>query len=481
LALARTNGHDPEPPTLASPSDEASLIACLIIDTPGSVESITRADLKGNVFDDLSNRKWFETLLDMAADNDPVTPENVFGRIGHSRENTDKYQLLLNADPFPLKAEDFIPKLKDLFTRRLVISAAKQAELIARDLTVPSGAIMTDFQQAIANITPRSKVSLPEMVDATDFLEKDFPEPKQLIRGLVHRGSKLAIGGGSKSFKTWTLLNLAVSVASGSDWMGFETTQGKVLYCNFEIPEFAWQRRLQKVLTARSITLQRGSIMLWNLRGRAAQYQTLLPMIRDAAQEHNFDLDILDPIYKLYGDTDENAAGDVAQLMNSIEDLAVRTQSCVAFGAHFSKGNQSAKESIDRISGSGVFARDPDSILVMTKHEEENAFTVESTLRNLPPVEPFVVRWDCPLMVPDKHLDPTKLKQISGRKKERTEDDLLAILGDKNMSTQDWRILAQNESGIKERTFYTLKRALQESDRVFQSSVTHYWQRVNKK
>jgi len=35
------------------------------------------------------------------------------------------------------------------------------------------------------------------------------------------------------------------------------------------------------------------------------------------------------------------------------------------FGAHFSKGNQAGKESIDRISGSGVFARDPDTILVI--------------------------------------------------------------------------------------------------------------------
>jgi len=37
----------------------------------------------------------------------------------------------------------------------------------------------------------------------------------------------------------------------------------------------------------------------------------------------------------------------------------VKTGAAVGFGAHYSKGNQAGKEAIDRVSGSGVFARDP--------------------------------------------------------------------------------------------------------------------------
>ena len=58
-------------------------------------------------------------------------------------------------------------------------------------------------------------------------------------------------------------------------------------------------------------------------------------------------------------------------MLNEIEALAVETGAAVAFGAHYSKGNQAGKEVIDRIGGSGVFARDPDSILNFTRHEEE--------------------------------------------------------------------------------------------------------------
>src|SRR3954462_16003810 len=92
---------------------------------------------------------------------------------------------------------------------------------------------------------------------------------------------------------------------------------------------------------------------------------------------------------------------------------------CMA--GHFAKGNAAAKETIDRISGSGVFARDPDSLIPFTKHEEEGAFTVEMVLRNLPPVEPFVVKWEWPLFRRASQLDPARLKQAGGRPARFTE------------------------------------------------------------
>src|SRR5262249_28155954 len=151
-----------------------------------------------------------------------------------------------------------------------------------------------------------------------------------------------------------------------------------------------------------------------NLRGHSAPHELLFPDIRTQASKSPYGLIVVDPIYKVYGGLRENDAGEVGSLLESIERLAVETGAAVAFGAHFSKGNQAAKESSDRISGSGVFARDPDSILVMTAHEKERCFTVEATLRNFKPIEPFVVRWDYPLMRRDDSLDPRRLKQAKG-------------------------------------------------------------------
>ena len=119
---------------------------------------------------------------------------------------------------------------------------------------------------------------------------------------------------------------------------------------------------------------------------------------------------MLDPIYKGLGKRDENKAGDIASLCNEIEQLAVQSGAAVVFGAHYSKGNQAGKEAIDRIGGSGVFARDPDVILTMTPHEEKEAYVVDLTLRALPQVPPFVVRWQGVQFQPDSAADPERLR-----------------------------------------------------------------------
>jgi len=272
-----------------------------------------------------------------------------------------------------------------------------------------------------------SRFQLPEIEDASKLLSENLELPGVLIDGLLHIGSKLVIGGSSKSFKTWSLIDLAVSVSTGTEWWGRRTCPAPVLYMNFEIQSPFFSRRLDDILQARRQKLQPGQFDVWNLRGHSENLTTLIDKALGKIEGRNYGLIILDPIYKCLGGRDENKTGDITSLMNEVEKLAVEKNAAVAFGAHFSKGNQALKESIDRISGSGVFARDPDSILVMTRHEVENAFTVEATLRNFPPTLPFCVEWKFPLLVP-VNLDPQAIKQSGARSKTQpTNEEFVAI------------------------------------------------------
>lgn len=334
---------------------------------------------------------------------------------------------------------------------------------------------------AAAALPPASSVvDLPELVDAATFISEPIEPPMELVQGILHKGSKLVFGGSSKSFKTWCLLDLAMSVATGSNWIGRPTAQGKVLFLNFEIQPHAWQQRIISVAKAKGVELQPGQIILWNLRGHAAGFRLLIPRIIQRCRDEGFVLIVLDPIYKLYGGADENSAGAVAELLNSLEGLATETGAATAFGAHFAKGNASAKEAIDRISGSGVFARDPDSILVFTKHEDDDAFVVEPILRNFAPVPPFAVRWEFPLMHLADDLDPSKLKQVGGRKPEHNPDELLALLPPGGLENKAW-IKTADENGISKRTFFRLRKALEKAGKIHPSTVTGTWQPILKK
>ena len=112
----------------------------------------------------------------------------------------------------------------------------------------------------------------------------------------------------------------------------------------------------------------------------------------------------------MYGDLDENSAGDVSDLMNKLRTLANKSKAAVVFAHHFSKGNQSGKESQDRISGSGVWGRAVDTNVSITAHEAENAYTLEATPRGFRKIPPFVIKWEYPLMVRVDGLNPGKLK-----------------------------------------------------------------------
>lgn len=299
------------------------------------------------------------------------------------------------------------------------------------------------------------RFGLPPIEDGAEYISKAIELPEDIIKGVLHRGAKMVLGGTSKSFKTWTLLELSVSVATGTNWMGqFETNRGRVLYINLELDKKHFFKRLQMICDECQVTLAADHLRIWNLRGHAADITQLSPLLLKGIGRAGYALIVLDPIYKLLGARDENKAGDIAVLLNEIEKIAVKTGAAIVFGAHYSKGNQAAKEAIDRIGGSGVFARDPDSILNFTKHEEEGCFTVDATLRNHPPISPFVVRWQFPLMCAEPALNPENLKR-PGRPKIYREEKLLELI-DRPLSATEIVKLAYDEMDFPRRRVFEM-------------------------
>lgn len=351
-------------------------------------------------------------------------------------------------------------KFKDDFPR-----VCKQNGINPNLITVEGSYLNLDTIESSGPLT------LPPIQDAAKFTVSKLKAPPELVAGVLHQGCKLALGGGSKTFKTWTLLDLALSVSHGQPWLGFATRRARVCYLNFELQEWSIQKRLRDVAQARQIQIEPDWFHVWNLRGHAESYNTLLPRLASEIKVDQLGLLILDPIYKFYGDTDENSAKDVSKLLNALEKLAQDTGAAIAFAAHFSKGNQAGKESIDRISGSGCFARDPDAILTFTRHKEENAFTVDATLRNHAPVQPFVVQWNWPLMGRNDELDPADIKQPTkgGRKKEATVDMLVECLGSRKMTSAQLQKSCLAQKNIQRASFFRRFKEAKESGAIIPS------------
>lgn len=472
-----------------SPEAEQGVLGCLLFDADTCYDTCFTRIRSDEAFYDQRHKVIFETIRAVREDHKPVDLLNVVQRlrehgyldaIGGIEYLDEMMESVVSTANIPSYIDTLLEKLmmrKVLETCHGMLDRLYDGGYNAREV---AAGIEVDLATMSIALGGTKNGHLPKIVPVNDFVSVEIPHPPQLIEGVLHQGTKMVVGGGSKSFKTWILLDLALSVAYGKPWLRFPTSAGKVLFVNLEIQDAFFQSRLMEVAVAKGIKVNPSNIDVWNLRGHSAPYAQIVPKILDRIKEQSYSLIILDPIYKLYGTTDENSAGEVAQLLNTLERVCCETKAAVAFGAHFSKGNQSEKEAIDRIAGSGVFGRDPDSILSITRHEEEDCFTVEPILRNLKPITPFVVRWQFPLMQVDDTLDPDKLKKPGGRTKTATPEDLLSLLSGQNLTNEQWQSQALNTLDIGRSTFFKLKAELKAADRVFFSRIDDTWKIVDK-
>ncbi len=316
---------------------------------------------------------------------------------------------------------------------------------------------------------------MPEIEDLTTFLAKTIQRPKVLIEGLLRQGNEMILSAGSKSYKTFALLDLGVSIACGVPWLGLNTTQGKVLFVNFELKDYSIKERISDILKARGLEMKPGMFELWNLRGKAEEFGVIIPKILERIKDKEYACVILDPVYKLYGNLDENSAGDVARLMNELERVTIEAGAAIVFSAHYSKGNQSAKESMDRVSGSGVFARHPDTLLNLTRHETENSYVVEATLRDFKPMEPFVVTFEHPVMVRNEMLNAKRLKTSLTKTPIFNVKDLLNVAVQEAVTTTELKNAVRESTGMGKSTFHNLLQEFKDTPGVTKNEETGKW------
>ena len=206
---------------------------------------------------------------------------------------------------------------------------------------------------------------LPDMEELSaewDDLPALAPE---LIRGVLREGHKMLIVGPSKAGKSFDLIELCIAIAEGRQWHGWDCMKGRVLYVNLELDRASCLHRFRDVYNAAGIppkSLQ--NIDIWNLRGRSVPMDKLAPKLIRRAKDRHYKAVIIDPIYKVITG-DENSADQMAKFCNQFDKVCTELGAATIYCHHHSKGSQGQKKSMDRASGSGVFARDPDALLDM--------------------------------------------------------------------------------------------------------------------
>ena len=278
---------------------------------------------------------------------------------------------------------------------------------------------MDELQAALAKAQQRvaAKGSNTDQTERTKPYRATFPEPielssiwgepvqlaPELIKGVLREKHKLILTAPSKAGKTVAMIELCFAVASGGQWLGFDCKQGRCYYLNLELDANSCHARFQKV--GEKLRIKKAdtkNISISDLRGDIIPFSELAPQIADRVQHEGFDLVIIDPVYKLFTGS-ENDQEAVTAFCNNI-DLIAEAGASVVYCHHHSKGKQGYKSSMDRGSGSGVFARDADAILDLIEVENSVGITgwrLEGVLREFPPFQVKHFFFNFPLHVLD--------------------------------------------------------------------------------
>lgn len=215
---------------------------------------------------------------------------------------------------------------------------------------------------------------LPSLTNLADELKSPPKLPEELIEGVLRCGHKMLISGSSKAGKSFLLMELAVALSEGVTWLGFKCKKSKVLYVNLEIDPASCINRFSEIYKALKIPPKNSKdISIWNLRGHAVPLDKLVPKLLRRINNLHYDAVIIDPIYKVITG-DENNASEMGVFCNQFDKICNETGCATIYYHHHSKGAQGYKKAMDRASGSGVFARDPDAQLDMIQLEADSDF-----------------------------------------------------------------------------------------------------------
>ena len=226
-------------------------------------------------------------------------------------------------------------------------------------------ATFAEWQEWIESVTD----DLPDSDNLEDVWD-DLPDlAPSLIGGVLRQGHKMLLAGPSKAGKSYALIELVIAIAEGRSWLGFDCAKGKVLYVNLELDRASCLHRFRDVydrLGWKPAGLR--NIDIWNLRGKSIPMDKLAPKLIRRALKKDYIAVVIDPIYKIITG-DENSADQMAAFCNQFDKVCTELGCAVIYCHHHSKGNQGGKRSMDRASGSGVFARDPDALLDLIELE----------------------------------------------------------------------------------------------------------------
>ena len=208
-----------------------------------------------------------------------------------------------------------------------------------------------------------------------EILSQPPDHPRSLVgSGLLYAQTKMVVYGRYKALKSMLGLDLAFSLASGHDWVGFSTpAEGtKVMYLQLEIPYGLLRKRLEKTWQYRQSNqpvLEQP--IFWTQHWLKLDQSEGFNLVEHFVKKHRPSVLIIDPLYKVISGN-LLAAVDVQRVLDNIDILIGRYNLSVIIISHTRKGIMDMGEwGSDDLLGSVFLSAWADTVVKVERRSDD--------------------------------------------------------------------------------------------------------------
>jgi hypothetical protein len=264
-------------------------------------------------------------------------------------------------------------------------------------------ATMTD-QQKTAKPSDFSPAPLSESL--LDFLDRPIRPRDIFMKYWLEKEGLTFLAGEHKTGKSILAMNIAISLALGREFLGFEIrTPRKVLLVQQEISDPLMKDRIDKMIKSCPRDLLANLVIpirqdqAWKL-SRPHDREIMGEIVRD----HKIDLIIFDPLMTFH-DKQENDNAVMSGILGYFADLIKKYGVGILVIHHFGKPSQVERQGSYKMRGASVLGDRPDAIIISTRLPEkyrqtpfsqpfENYAQLSFTLRSDEEPESIVIERD---------------------------------------------------------------------------------------
>ncbi len=282
------------------------------------------------------------------------------------------------------------------------------------------------FEEEQADSSKQTKSEKPGDWVCEDFFDLragEYPNRgTEIIQGVLRDGEVALLVAASKDGKSWMAGQLAWCVITGTPFLGLDVRKGKVLLIDNELKRREIDWRHTRIAEAMQVQPQPGQLQVAVRRGKCCDINYFAGELRSMDLD-GYSLIIIDALYKIIPEGKaENDNPAMGQLMNILQNIADKTNVPILIVHHTTKGDQSAKATLDLAAGAGAFGRSLDAMIAIRDHETDGHSVCEFKSRTNKSAASLSIQFEWPLWQATS-LAPNVRKARGGRDEKSKQDD----------------------------------------------------------